>query len=292
MDNIITKIEVGKRNKNRVNIFINEDFAFSCSADLVYYHKLTKGKKIDLELLNAIVREDSYLKGKNEALKILEKAYKSEKEIVEKLQNKGYEVDIIGKILDFLKSYDFINDEKYAEMFIKEKIKDKSKNQIKYLLLRKGINKELIQDKLENIDSSLEREVAYKLAEKKYHRIIKMEKNSYKINKKIGEYLAGKGYNFDIINSVLNTLGIGLKEYDNENSKSIANADCNENHESCFKDINLEKLEEIARKRYRVLIKSEKDSLIIYRKLSQYLLRKGYPWEDIKKTLKGIVNNE
>ena len=33
--NIITKIELGKRNKERVNIYIDDEYAFSISAELV-----------------------------------------------------------------------------------------------------------------------------------------------------------------------------------------------------------------------------------------------------------------
>ena len=38
--NIITKIEVRKRNKERVNIYIDEEYAFSISAELVYKENL------------------------------------------------------------------------------------------------------------------------------------------------------------------------------------------------------------------------------------------------------------
>ena len=34
--NIITKIECGKRNKNRVNIYIDEEYAFSVDMEIVY----------------------------------------------------------------------------------------------------------------------------------------------------------------------------------------------------------------------------------------------------------------
>ena len=33
MSNIITKIEVQKRNKDRVNVYINEEFNFACSSE-------------------------------------------------------------------------------------------------------------------------------------------------------------------------------------------------------------------------------------------------------------------
>ena len=38
--NIITKIELGKRNKERVNIYIDNEYAFSISAELVYKENL------------------------------------------------------------------------------------------------------------------------------------------------------------------------------------------------------------------------------------------------------------
>ncbi|WP_346961661.1 hypothetical protein [Clostridium sp.] len=42
MSKIITKIEAQKKKDNRVNIFINDEFAFGCSSELVYYHNLAK----------------------------------------------------------------------------------------------------------------------------------------------------------------------------------------------------------------------------------------------------------
>ncbi|MCC5424208.1 recombination regulator RecX, partial [Clostridium botulinum] len=52
MSNIITKIEVQKRNKDRVNVYIDEEFNFACSSELIYYHNLKKGKVIDENSLN------------------------------------------------------------------------------------------------------------------------------------------------------------------------------------------------------------------------------------------------
>ena len=49
--NIITKIEVGKRNKERVNIFINDEFAFSVSAEIVYKENLKVKQEIDIDSL-------------------------------------------------------------------------------------------------------------------------------------------------------------------------------------------------------------------------------------------------
>lgn len=287
MDKIITKIEAGKKNKNRVNIFLNEEFSFACSMDLVYYYKLEKGKKVDLDLLSNIIEEDNYIKGKNDALRIIEKSYKSKKEIVDKLLVKGYEEKTITRIIEFLEQYNFINDEKYAEMFIKDKSCSNGKKKIKYMLIRKGIDEDIINNKLKDVEEAKEREAALRLAQKKYGILIKSETNEKKVYKKIGDYLAGRGYNFDIINSTLNKI-IRLED-STPNKENIDNYEdgCSNTGEE-----DLSKLKELAEKRYRILLKSDKDYGNIYRKLSQYLLRRGYNWDDIKKILKGIVDNE
>ncbi|KYH30241.1 recombination regulator RecX [Clostridium colicanis] len=282
MEKTISRIEVQKKDKSRVNIFIDEEFAFACSADLVYYYSLEKGKKIDLGLLQDIVEEDNYLKGKNYALKIIERSYKSEKEIEDKLFNKGYGEKAVTRIIAFLKKYNFINDEKYAETFIKGKLSCNGKNKIKYLLLKKGISEDIIQNKLNSIKEDDEKACAFKLAEKKYVSLIKSESNLEKIYKKLGHYLVSRGYDFDVVKSTLDKV---IKREDLF-LHNLEQEDCSKEEDD------LEVLKTLAEKRYNILIKSERDSEKLYRKLSQYLIRRGYKWEYIKKVLKEIWSNE
>ena len=51
----ITSIEVQKRNKDRVNVFVNYEFAFACNMELVYKEGLSKGCIIDERRLKEIV---------------------------------------------------------------------------------------------------------------------------------------------------------------------------------------------------------------------------------------------
>ena len=113
----ITKIEAQKRTKDRVNIYIDEAYAFSVSAELVYREGLRKDLVINEEKLKEVVKEDNIIKCKNTALRIVERSYKTEKEIKEKLFEKGYEKDEIDKTLEFLSEYKFINDEAYTKMY-------------------------------------------------------------------------------------------------------------------------------------------------------------------------------
>lgn len=203
MKKVITRIEIQKRNKDRVNIFIEGEFAFSCSAELVFTHKLKENKAVDIEKLKEIVEEDNYLKCKNNALKIIERSYKTEKEIFDKLKQKGYDEKVIARAIDFLISYNFLNDENYTAMYIKDKIKAEGRKKIKFSLLRKGIDEHIIEEKLKEIDSSQELDTAFELAQRKYKTIIKAEKDNRKIYKKLGDYLLRRGYSFEEVKKVL-----------------------------------------------------------------------------------------
>lgn len=166
MSNIITKIEVQKRNKDRVNVYIDEEFNFACSSELIYYHNLKKGKVIDENSLNDIIKEDNYIKAKGYALKYIEKSLKTESQVKEKLYLKEYDEDTVNKVIRFLKDYNFIDDDKYCDMYIREKLNIYGRNKIKYTLLNKGVKENIVIEKINNINEEKEKKVAYKLAEK------------------------------------------------------------------------------------------------------------------------------
>ena len=129
--NIITKMEISKRNKERINIYIDEEYAFSISAELVYKENLKVKDKVDVQLLKKLSDEDNYIKCKNTALKIIERTYKSEKELAERLELKGYDSHIIKRTINFMKEYNLLNDNSYATMYVKNKSKIAGKRKIK-----------------------------------------------------------------------------------------------------------------------------------------------------------------
>ncbi|MBC2398286.1 recombination regulator RecX [Clostridium tetanomorphum] len=195
-----------KRNKDRVNIFVDEEFLFACSAEIVYRFNLKAGFKIDILYIEKIIEEDNYIKCKNQALRIIEKNYKTEKQIYDKLLNKGYENKTIEKVMNFLREYTFLDDSKYVDMYIKEKLRCEGKNKIKYSLLQKGIDENIINSKLEKINSNIEMENLYKIAKNKYNQLIRRENDKKKLYKKLGDFLIRKGYNWEDAKSVLNKL--------------------------------------------------------------------------------------
>ena len=111
---VITKIEAQKRNDNRVNIYLDGEYFMSIFKELVFTFSLKKGMEIDRDYLNSLLEDEMYLKAKDKALSILSRADQSEKKIREKL-SADYTDEVVEKVIDFLKNYNFINDSMLAE---------------------------------------------------------------------------------------------------------------------------------------------------------------------------------
>lgn len=201
--NKITKIETGKRNNERVNIYIDEEYSFSISLELVYKEGLKVNDQVNIEKLSKLASEDNYLRCKNSAIKIIERSYKTEKEMKDKLILKGYDEKSIERTLKFLREYNLINDENYTRMFVKDKVNSEGKRKIKYTLIKKGIDSNVVEHELSKILSENLKEIALELALKKYNVLKKRETDKYKLSQKLYRFLVTKGYDFDLISEVV-----------------------------------------------------------------------------------------
>ena len=260
---------------------MDDEYAFACDAELVYIHNITKGRAMDKESLENIANEDNYIKGKTAALHFLERSYKSTKQVIDKLVMKEFDEKTIDRVVNFLNEYDFIDDKRFVELFIKEKINSAGKNKIKFALLKKLLPKELIIQGLSTITNEQQLEVALKLGQKKNDTLGKSEKDVKKIHKKLSDYLSRSGYDYDIIKQVLNE--ITENNIDEESLEVGPIVDTSEE--------DYQNMYEVASKRYNILIKSETQNIKLYKKLGDYLLRRGFKWDNIKKVLRELINS-
>lgn len=204
----ITKIEAQKNKRERVNIYINEEYSFSCSMELVYRYNLEKGRNVDLDYIKEVANEDNYIYCKETALRIIERTLKTEKEVIDKLQNKGFEKNVIDKVMDFLRQYDFVDDYKYVKCYMKEKLKVDGKKKIKFNLLKKGIAESTIDEGFRFYDKDEDEYInsLRKIAEKKYNSLKKQNLEQIKLRKKLCDYLLRKGYSWSEVKLVSNEL--------------------------------------------------------------------------------------
>lgn len=203
---IITKIEVQKKNKEKVNIFIEDEYSFSLSLNGVTKYGLYNGKDILSEEIEEIKKKDSselaYLFLMN---RIASKMY-TEKELRDKLKLKEFDESSINEAIERASEYGYINDTYYAKCYIEQKgIPNKlGPKIILQKLLQKGIKKDIINDALSEFFTD-EDEInnCYDLVVKKMKNL-KMENFDDRKNcDKLYRFLLSKGYTYDTINSCL-----------------------------------------------------------------------------------------
>lgn len=202
----ITKIEQQKNNKERVNIYIDDKFAFGLMMEIKYKYDLQEDIEINEEYIQKVLREEELSKAKDQALKFLTYRQRSEKEIIDKLKKKGFEESIIDDTLNYLKKYKLVDDVEFAKAFMRDKINLNKFGpiRIKHELYKKGIDNNIIEKVLEENDEEDEYNRALNLAKKKLPSYKNDDKNA--IYRKLGGFLQRKGYSYDCIFKVLKEL--------------------------------------------------------------------------------------
>lgn len=203
----ITNIDY-QRDKTRVNIYIDDKFAFGVSDELRYKHNLKIDDEIDDEFIQNILLLEEQNKAINYALNLLSYRQRTEKEIVQALKRKGYDDMFIEKTVEYCKENNYIDDLSFAESYIKDKVNlnKYGSNRIKYELQNKGVSRNIINKTLK-IDEDTEFESALLLASKRMKSYKDDDYNA--IYRKLSGYLERKGYPYEIISKVLRQL---LKE--------------------------------------------------------------------------------
>ena len=192
---LVTKLEPFG---SRVKIYINNDFAFVLYKGEISKYGLKEGQEIPSNTYSVIMNK-LFDRGKERALYMLDKSYKTKRYVMDKLKAGLYPESIIDKVVSFLEEINLINDLRYAEMYIDYKRGSKSKKQIVQDLYVKGVDKKLIDQAFEESDFTDAESL------KKY---IEKRKNKYDLSdrkdiQKFYSYLVSKGYSYGDVKDAL-----------------------------------------------------------------------------------------
>ncbi len=193
----ITEIEkIGKGARYR--LFLDGELFGIFEAEILAKHCLKSGEEYDDMFFDELLIENGDYACFNRGLSGLEKSTKSEKMLQDYLKEKGYPIACINRAIEKLKSYGYIDDEAFCENFISCYASSKSKRKLKYDLLNKGIDINIIEKKLEEKLTSEEEEEKCLIFAKKY---MKNREFDLKTKQKLFNHLAGKGFDFGLISS-------------------------------------------------------------------------------------------
>ncbi|MGG0657321.1 recombination regulator RecX [Rummeliibacillus pycnus] len=212
MSRVITKISRQKRNQERYNIYLNEEYAFSIDEAILIQYSLTKGKTIDDLTVDEIAFDDEIQRSFNRALSFLSFKMRSEHEVHQKLKDLEFGEAVIQEALQKLKKLGFLNDESYSKALLetKKKTAKKGPRAIQKDLEKKGIDQKLQQQVLHSFSEEEQLEIALQLAEKAIRN--EHRKTPSQMKQKIQEMLIRKGYSFTIVEQVFEQIELSKDE--------------------------------------------------------------------------------
>ena len=135
-------------------------------------------------------------RAKKRSLYLLQKQDRTRMELRSRLLRDGYPEELAEKAVAAMEDYGYIDDKRYAEVYIRYRQDGMSRGALKRKLLEKGIERSLIDEAIDAVCETDEAAIASALLKKKH---FDPETADAKERQRMSAYLARRGFGFDLI---------------------------------------------------------------------------------------------
>lgn len=200
----ITALTAQKRNPNRVNVYIDQEFAFGLAAMTAV--SLRIGQTVTPADIERLQTADQLESAKETAIRFIGYRPRSVAETEKKLQEKGFEEQTIGAAIERLQELALLDDEAFAHYWVeqRETFKPKSHLAMRQELRQKGIATDIVDQVLGVVD---EYQSAYRAAEGKIRLWQDADEETFRT--KLMGYLQRRGFSYRIIKEVTDEMWQG-----------------------------------------------------------------------------------
>ena len=136
-------------------------------------------------------KSDIRTRAKKRALHLLERMDRTEHQLREKLRASEYPEEVIEEAIEYVKSFHYIDDERYAETFTRYKKEKMSRQQIKQKLMLKGVSREIISNAIEDEYDVDETVHIRSILEKKHYSADVLDEGEFR---RVYNYLLRRGF--------------------------------------------------------------------------------------------------
>ena len=198
MPGTITKLEIQKRNKERVNVYLDEQFAFGVMLSVAL--ELKKGQFLSDADIERLKQQDDRHKAYQRALNYLSFRARSRGEIERYLRDKKFEPEVIAAIIERLAGEGLVDDLAFAQSWVanRERLKPKGAQALRYELRQKGLSNVEIDQALEDID---EDSLAWQAIEKKLSQWQGLGEEKFK--RKAAGFLNRRGFGYEVTRQIV-----------------------------------------------------------------------------------------
>jgi regulatory protein len=202
----VTALKQQTRDKNRVNVYLDGEFAFGLAKILALPLRLKQDlTDADIERLQAADAEEQAYE---RALKFIAVRPRSESEVRLRLRKHEVPPVAIDAVLERLKRAGLLDDEAFAKYWVENRaaFRPRSKRMLQMELRRKGVTAEALDEALEQTDDA---EAACALALKRAQRLRGLPEPDFR--RKLSEYLARRGFSYDTVEPVVRQIWNDIK---------------------------------------------------------------------------------
>ncbi|WP_259739990.1 recombination regulator RecX [Fructilactobacillus fructivorans] len=202
----VTKIVTQKR-PGRYNVYINDHYAFPVSEEVMIQFGIFKDSELDQNQINQIKAADDVSKLYNKAINFISYQTRSKKEVRDKLKSFSDNLEAIDKAVEQLEQINLLNDEHYADTYVKGVVEQQNKGPmaVSRYLKQKGIADESINIAIEN---NYPEEAVLRNGENQAKKVF-AHNQRFPFNKRIQKTktsLYRKGYSFDDIDTIISEM--------------------------------------------------------------------------------------
>jgi regulatory protein len=195
----ITAIEPQQKNPQRVNIYLDGEFAFGLAAIVAAWLKV--GQELGDEKAASLKADDEREVTYQKALHFLSYRPRSSAEVRQNLIKRGISESLVEETLNRLQSAGLVNDEAFARAWVENRnaFRPRGKPALRMELRRKGLSDEIVQSVL---DTQVNEEaLAFEAARKYARRLAGLEWPEFR--QKLGGFLARRGFSYTTLAPVV-----------------------------------------------------------------------------------------
>ncbi len=198
MTGIITALEPQKHSEDRMNVYLDGEFAFGLAA--IHAITLRVGTELSTEDIAALQAADAVEQAREKALNYLSHRPRSEAELAGYLRERKVPAPVIDEVLERLRRVDLVNDEAFAHYWIQNRaqFRPRGKQALVQELRQKGIATAVISAAMADYDEVV---AAAQVAQELGRRLAHLPSDVFK--RRLSQRMARRGFSYALIQEVL-----------------------------------------------------------------------------------------
>jgi regulatory protein len=194
----ITALVIQKKNKERVNLFLDDTFALAVSLNAAL--NLRKGQYLTDEEIADLKFNDEVSRAYQRSLNYLGYRARTQQEIEQYLQKKGISAEATTLVVERLTTKGYLDDAEFGRAWVENRtrLNPKGKHALRYELRQKGLNDQQIDQALTNLN---EEQLAWQAVTKQLKRWQQLDELAFR--KKLTSYLSRRGFDYETIEATL-----------------------------------------------------------------------------------------